>query len=61
MKKILSLLLITFSTFIFAQTTATPSKFTVDEDGTFSGYFSPNDYRQAMSKIDTMPAIRALE
>ena len=33
----------------------------VDEDGTFSGYFSPNDYRQAMSKIDTMPAIRALE
>ena len=33
----------------------------VDEDGAFSGYFSPNDYRQAMSKIDTMPAIRALE
>lgn len=33
----------------------------VDEDGSFSGYFSPNDYRQAMSKIDTMPAIRALE
>ncbi len=33
----------------------------VDADGAFSGYFSPNDYRQAMSKIDTMPAIRALE
>jgi predicted transcriptional regulator len=33
----------------------------VDEDGAFSGYFSPNDYRQAMSKIDNMPAIRALE
>jgi len=33
----------------------------VDADGVFSGYFSPNDYRQAMSKIDNMPAIRALE
>ena len=40
MKKILSLLLITFSTFIFAQTTATPSKFTVDENGIYNGQLS---------------------
>ena len=33
----------------------------VDADGAFQGYFSPNDYRQAMSRIDSVPAIRSLE
>tara|TARA_B100000683_G_C12441224_1_gene536167 strand:- start:345 stop:818 length:474 start_codon:yes stop_codon:yes gene_type:complete len=33
----------------------------VDDDGAFSGYFSPNDYRQAMSRLDNMPAIRSLD
>ena len=39
MKKILSFLLITFSTFIFAQT-ANESAFTVDEGGTYNGQLS---------------------
>ena len=33
----------------------------VDDKGSFTGYFSPNDYRQAMTKVDDNPAIRALE
>lgn len=33
----------------------------VDDDGNFSGYFSPNDYRQAMALTQNMPAIQALE
>ena len=33
----------------------------IDEDGQFAGYFSPNDYRQAMSLAANNPAIKALE
>lgn len=33
----------------------------VDDEGAFCGYFSPNDYRQALSKVKDNPAIRALE
>tara|TARA_B100001146_G_C16078584_1_gene389614 strand:+ start:300 stop:728 length:429 start_codon:yes stop_codon:yes gene_type:complete len=32
-----------------------------DDDGNFTGYFSPNDYRQAMALAQNNPAIQALE
>ena len=32
----------------------------VDEDGTFAGYFSPNDYREALARIESRPAIKRL-
>ncbi len=32
----------------------------VDSDGKFAGYFSPNDYREALSHIESRPAIKRL-
>ena len=32
-----------------------------DDEGNFTGYFSPNDYRQAMALAQNNPAIHALE
>jgi predicted transcriptional regulator len=32
----------------------------VDGSGAFSGYFSPNDYREALSRIEERPAIQKL-
>ena len=33
----------------------------IDDSGAFAGYFSPNDYRQAMSLTQNNPAIQALD
>ena len=33
----------------------------IDDSGAFAGYFSPNDYRQAMSLTQNKPAIQALD
>lgn len=32
----------------------------VDDAGDFAGYFSPNDYREALARIEARPAIRKL-
>ncbi|MBT4059711.1 MAG: CBS domain-containing protein [Euryarchaeota archaeon] len=32
----------------------------VDSDGAFAGYFSPNDYREALAHIESRPAIKRL-
>ena len=32
----------------------------VDKEGHFSGYFSPNDYREALAHIEARPAIKRL-
>ena len=32
----------------------------VDSDGQFAGYFSPNDYREALAQIEARPAIKRL-
>ena len=32
----------------------------VDSDGKFTGYFSPNDYREALAHIEARPAIKRL-
>jgi len=32
----------------------------VDSDGQFAGYFSPNDYREALAHIESRPAIKRL-
>nr|AIF04715.1 hypothetical protein [uncultured marine group II/III euryarchaeote KM3_176_C10]AIF18042.1 CBS domain-containing protein [uncultured marine group II/III euryarchaeote KM3_80_H04] len=32
----------------------------VDSDGQFAGYFSPNDYREALAHIEARPAIKRL-
>ncbi|MDC3291172.1 CBS domain-containing protein [Euryarchaeota archaeon] len=32
----------------------------VDSDGKFAGYFSPNDYREALAHIEARPAIKRL-
>ena len=32
----------------------------VDLNGEFSGYFSPNDYREALARLEAKPAIRKL-
>ena len=32
----------------------------VDLNGEFSGYFSPNDYREALARLEAKPAIRRL-
>ncbi len=32
----------------------------VGADGTFAGYFSPNDYREALARIESLPAIKRL-
>ena len=32
----------------------------VDTNGEFSGYFSPNDYREALARLEAKPAIRKL-
>ena len=32
----------------------------VDSDGLFAGYFSPNDYREALAHIEARPAIKRL-
>ena len=32
----------------------------VDANGEFSGYFSPNDYREALARIEAKPAIKKL-
>ena len=32
----------------------------VDVNGEFSGYFSPNDYREALARLEAKPAIRKL-
>ncbi len=32
----------------------------VDKSGAFAGYFSPNDYREALARVDSRPAIRRL-
>ncbi len=32
----------------------------IDDDGEFAGYFSPNDYREALARIESTPAIKRL-
>jgi predicted transcriptional regulator len=32
----------------------------VDANGEFAGYFSPNDYREALARIESKPAIKKL-